>query len=85
MRWHPRTLTLAAVVLADAGYFHEVEGLDENLAALDVANFQRMIEKAVANFPNFKAVATTLRNARTASVDVCSRSATTSMLQPSRW
>jgi 2-dehydro-3-deoxygluconokinase len=47
----------------------EVEGLDENLAALDVANFQRMIEKAVANFPNFKAVATTLRNARTASVN----------------
>jgi 2-dehydro-3-deoxygluconokinase len=47
----------------------EVEGLDENLSALDVANFQRMIEKAVATFPNFKAVATTLRNARTASVN----------------
>jgi 2-dehydro-3-deoxygluconokinase len=47
----------------------EVEGLDEDLSALDVANFQKMIEKAVATFPNFKAVATTLRNARTASVN----------------
>ena len=47
----------------------EVEGLDENLSALDVGNFQRMIEKARAAFPNFKAVATTLRNARTASVN----------------
>jgi 2-dehydro-3-deoxygluconokinase len=47
----------------------EVEGLDENLSALDVGNFRRMIEKAVAQFPNFQAVATTLRNARTASVN----------------
>jgi 2-dehydro-3-deoxygluconokinase len=47
----------------------EVEGLDEDLSALDVANFQRMIEKAIAAFPNFKAVATTLRHARTASVN----------------
>jgi 2-dehydro-3-deoxygluconokinase len=48
--------------------FH-VEGLDENLSALDPANFRRMIEQAVAAFPNFKAVATTLRHARTASVN----------------
>jgi 2-dehydro-3-deoxygluconokinase len=47
----------------------EVEGLDENLSALDVSNFEKMIEKAIATFPNFKAVATTLRNARTASVN----------------
>ncbi len=47
----------------------EVEGLDENLSALDPANFQRMIERAVATFPNFQAVATTLRHARTASVN----------------
>ena len=45
----------------------EVEGLDENHSKLDVGNFQKMIEKAVAEFPNFKAVATTLRNAKTAS------------------
>jgi 2-dehydro-3-deoxygluconokinase len=47
----------------------EVEGLDENLSALDPANFRRMIEKAVAAFPNFQAVATTLRAVRSASVN----------------
>lgn len=45
----------------------EVEGLDEHHSKLDIGNFQKMIEKAVAEFPNFKAVATTLRNAKTAS------------------
>ena len=44
-------------------------GSDEDLSALDVANFQKMIEKAIAAFPNFRGVATTLRNARTASVN----------------
>ena len=44
----------------------EVEGLDHNLSALDVSNFRRMIERAVREYPNFKVVATTLRNARTA-------------------
>lgn len=47
----------------------EVEGLDEHHSKLDVANFQRMIEKAVAEFPNFKIVATTLRNAKTATIN----------------
>jgi 2-dehydro-3-deoxygluconokinase len=47
----------------------EVEGLDENLQALDPANFRKMIEKAKAAFPNFKAVATTLRAVRSASVN----------------
>jgi 2-dehydro-3-deoxygluconokinase len=44
----------------------EVEGLDEGCSKLDPANFKKMIEKAVAKFPNFKVVATTLRNATTA-------------------
>jgi 2-dehydro-3-deoxygluconokinase len=44
----------------------EVEGLDEHLSALDAGNFRKMIERATAEFPNFKVVATTLRNARTA-------------------
>jgi 2-dehydro-3-deoxygluconokinase len=44
----------------------EVEGVDESLSALDPANFGRMIEEAVRQFPNFKVVATTLRQARTA-------------------
>jgi len=46
-----------------------VEGLDEHLSALDPTAFRRMIERAVAAFPNFAAVATTLRNARTATVN----------------
>jgi 2-dehydro-3-deoxygluconokinase len=45
-----------------------VEGLDEHHSKLDVANFRRMIEKAVTEFPNFKIVATTLRHAKTATV-----------------
>jgi 2-dehydro-3-deoxygluconokinase len=47
----------------------QVEGLDENLSALDPANFRHMIEQAVAAYPNFRVVATTLRHARTASVN----------------
>ena len=45
----------------------EVDGLDANLSALDPANFGRMIERVVAAFPNLRVVATTLRNAKTAS------------------
>lgn len=47
----------------------EVEGLDEHHSKLDVENFRRMIERAVKEFPNFRVVATTLRNARTASIN----------------
>ena len=47
----------------------EVEGLDENLSALDPANFRRMIEKAKAAYPNFQAVATTLRAVRSATIN----------------
>jgi 2-dehydro-3-deoxygluconokinase len=46
-----------------------VEGLDEHHTKLDVQNFRRMIELAVQEFPNFKAVATTLRNAKTATIN----------------
>jgi 2-dehydro-3-deoxygluconokinase len=48
--------------------FH-VEGADENLLHLDVTAFKRMIETAVKAFPNFKATATTLRAAKTATVN----------------
>jgi 2-dehydro-3-deoxygluconokinase len=47
----------------------EVEGLDESHSKLDMENFRRMIERATAEFPNFKVVATTLRNAKTATVN----------------
>lgn len=46
-----------------------VEGVDEHLAALDPANFKKMIALAVATYPNFQVVATTLRNAKTASIN----------------
>jgi 2-dehydro-3-deoxygluconokinase len=47
----------------------EIEGVGESLGALDSGSFRRMIEKAVAAFPNFRAVATTLRNAKTATIN----------------
>jgi 2-dehydro-3-deoxygluconokinase len=47
----------------------EVEGADENLLHIDVGAFQKMIQTAVKAFPNFKATATTLRAARTATVN----------------
>ncbi|HEV7373136.1 MAG TPA: sugar kinase [Pyrinomonadaceae bacterium] len=47
----------------------EVEGLDEHHSKLDVENFRRMIERAVSEFPNFQVVATTLRNAKMASLN----------------
>jgi 2-dehydro-3-deoxygluconokinase len=47
----------------------EVEGLDEHHSKLDVGNFRKMIERAVGEYPNFKVVATTLRNAKTATVN----------------
>lgn len=47
----------------------EVEGLDEQHSKLDVSNFRKMIERAVGEFSNFKVVATTLRNAKTATIN----------------
>ncbi|MGD0309768.1 MAG: sugar kinase [Acidobacteriota bacterium] len=44
-----------------------VADMDENLSSLDPENFRRMFEELVARFPNLEVVATTLRNARTAS------------------
>ncbi len=48
---------------------YEVEGQDENHSKLDIANFEKMIRRAVADYPNFAVAATTLRNARTASIN----------------
>ncbi len=49
-----------------AGLGFEVEGVDDQLKDLQVGGFQRMIGTAVATYPNFKAVAATLRGVRTA-------------------
>ncbi len=45
------------------------EDLDQQSSGLDTAHFRAMIRQAVGRFPNFQIVATTLRNARTATVN----------------
>ena len=47
----------------------QVEGMDEHHSKLDVQNFRRMIERVTTEFPNFHVVATTLRNAKTATIN----------------
>jgi len=47
----------------------EVKGMDKGYSKLDPANFKKMIAAVVKEFPNLKVVATTLRNAKTASVN----------------
>jgi len=44
----------------------EIEGIDDNFSSLDPGHFKKMIETARKTYPNFKVVATTLRNAKTA-------------------
>lgn len=43
-----------------------VEGLDANLSSLDPANFGRMMAEVTDSYPNLRLIATTLRNAKTA-------------------
>jgi 2-dehydro-3-deoxygluconokinase len=52
-----------------AAFGYEVPGVDKNLSELDPENFKKMIKQVVKDFPNFKGVATTLRNAKTASTN----------------
>jgi len=47
----------------------EVEGLDESHSQLEVESFHRMMDRAAREFPNLKVIATTLRNARTATLN----------------
>ncbi len=47
----------------------EVEGLDENISAIDPANFKKMLTRVLESYPNFKAVGNTLRQVHTASVN----------------
>jgi 2-dehydro-3-deoxygluconokinase len=44
----------------------EVEGVDESISQIESGAFKAMIERAVAEFPNFKVAATTLRRVITA-------------------
>ena len=47
----------------------DIEGADENLTNLDFGSFQKMINNVVAEFPNFRATATTMRGVKTATVN----------------
>lgn len=47
----------------------EVPGLDKDISKIDPSSFKKMITRAANEFPNFKAVATTLRNAKTAGIN----------------
>jgi len=47
----------------------EVKGVDEHHSKLDPANFQEMISRVVQKFPNLSIIATTLRHARTATIN----------------
>ena len=47
----------------------EIEGQDASLKELNVDGYKKMIETAVQTYPNFKAVATTIRTVKTATVN----------------
>ncbi len=47
----------------------EVEDVDETITGLQVDNFKKMITRVVDEFPNFKAVATTLRDVHSAGIN----------------
>ena len=47
----------------------EVEGVDKNISSIEVDAFKNMINAAVAEFPNFKVTATTLRAVKSATVN----------------
>ena len=46
-----------------------VEGVDKNLSSLEPENFKKMISYCLCEFPNIKAVATTLRIVKTATIN----------------
>ena len=47
----------------------EVQGVDQNLSDLDVTHFEKMISEVISTYPNFKAVVTTLRGVKTATIN----------------
>ncbi|HBE01788.1 MAG TPA: sugar kinase [Spirochaetia bacterium] len=47
----------------------EISGSDEGFSNIEIDNYKKMIEKTVKSFPNFRAIATTLRTAKTATIN----------------
>jgi 2-dehydro-3-deoxygluconokinase len=52
-----------------AGLGFAVAGTDEKLTALDPANFKKMIDAVITEYPNFSVIATTLRAVHSATVN----------------
>jgi 2-dehydro-3-deoxygluconokinase len=52
-----------------AGLGYELPGADENLLELDVASYERLLQRVLADHPRLAVVASTLRQARTATVN----------------
>ncbi|AUX32205.1 MULTISPECIES: sugar kinase [Sorangium] len=52
-----------------AGLGFEISGVDTSYSQLDTSGFRRMISEVVAAYPNISVVATSLRTAKTASVN----------------
>ena len=47
----------------------EVDGVDENLSALELSSFAAMIDRVAETYPNFQVIATTLRTVHSATVN----------------
>src|SRR3954447_5520681 len=47
----------------------DVEGVDEHISKIEVSSFKKMIGQVVKAYPNFKVAATTLRAAKTATIN----------------
>ena len=47
----------------------QIEGQDAGLKKLNIDGYKKMIDKAAETYPNFKAIATTLRTVKTATVN----------------
>ncbi len=47
----------------------EIEGNDKNLKELNQDGYKKMLDEAAKSYPNFKAVATTLRQVKTATIN----------------
>jgi 2-dehydro-3-deoxygluconokinase len=52
-----------------AGLGYDVEGMDDNLLELEVAHYERLLERVLAELPQVALVASTLRQARTATIN----------------
>lgn len=69
-----RLVALADVIFGNEEDFHaalgyEIDGLDEEFLQLDPEAYGRMLHEVVADFPNVKIAATSLRTVRSASIN----------------